>query len=139
METGISRARVDRDATERFVPLRRMLGVTTFGLNQMVLEPGQRGRIHAHRRQEEVFLVLSGTLTLHVDGEAHELGPDDIVRIAPDVRRQVANLGRERVVLLALGGAQPHDGRDGIAFADWDDQVGGPPADIPLPPDVPVG
>ena len=49
--------------------LRRALGVTSFGINQMVLEPRQRGRIHRHARQEEVYLVLEGTLTLLVEGE----------------------------------------------------------------------
>ena len=48
MESGVSYAALDTDTEERFVPLRRMLGVTTFGLNQIILRPGQRGRIHRH-------------------------------------------------------------------------------------------
>ena len=44
----------------RFVSLRRALGVTTFGINQIILRPGQRGRIHRHTTQEEVDLVLDG-------------------------------------------------------------------------------
>lgn len=42
---GIARSRLDPAAGERFVSLRRPLGVTSFGMNQLVLEPGQRGRI----------------------------------------------------------------------------------------------
>src|SRR4051812_3609348 len=63
MESGVAFARLDPDAEERFLPLRRMLGVTSFGLNQILLRPGQRGRIHRHTRQEEVYIVLAGTLT----------------------------------------------------------------------------
>jgi len=60
MDEGISRTALDPDAGERFVPLRRQLGVTSFGINQIVLEPRQRGRIHRHQRQEEVYLVIAG-------------------------------------------------------------------------------
>jgi mannose-6-phosphate isomerase-like protein (cupin superfamily) len=139
METGVSFAALDPDTEERFVPLRRLLGVTSFGLNQILLRPGQRGRIHRHANQEEVYLVLAGTLTLIVEGEARELGQGEAVRVAPDVRRQLVNRrAGEDLLLLALGGAGEHVGRDGEAFADWDQQQGAPPQEVPLPDDEPV-
>jgi quercetin dioxygenase-like cupin family protein len=137
MESGIARSRLDLSAGERFVPLRRQLGVTSFGMNQLVLEPRQRGRIHRHMHQEEVYLVLEGTLTLLVEGEEHVLSRGELVRIAPDLRRQVVNRGPDRVVLLALGGAGGHVGRDGEAFASWEDERGVPPQELPLPEDLP--
>jgi hypothetical protein len=54
MDEGIARTRLNPDAGERFVALRRELGVTSFGMNQIVLEPRQRGRVHRHANQEEV-------------------------------------------------------------------------------------
>jgi mannose-6-phosphate isomerase-like protein (cupin superfamily) len=135
MQSGVSFAALDPDTEERFLPLRRMLGVTSFGLNQIVLRPGQRGRIHRHRDQEEVYLVLSGTLTLVIEREARELGQGELARVAPEVRRFIANRGEEDVVLIALGGATEHVGRDGEAFVDWDQEEGAPPQEIPLPPD----
>ena len=135
MESGVSFAALDPDTEERFLPLRRMLGVTSFGLNQIVLRPGQRGRIHRHRDQEEVYLVLSGTLTLVIEREARELGQGELARVAPEVRRFIANRGDEDVVLLALGGSNEHVGRDGEAFVDWDQEQGAPPQEVPLPPD----
>jgi hypothetical protein len=39
------------------------------------------------------------------------------------------------VALIALGGAEPHVGRDGLAYTDWDDTEGKPPQEVPLPPD----
>src|SRR5256885_7544942 len=67
----VSFASLDADGEERFISLRRKLGVGSFGMNLIALEPGQRGRIHAHERQEEVYIVLEGELTLALgDGES---------------------------------------------------------------------
>ena len=137
MEDGTARARLQPDAENRFVRLRAELGVTSFGLNQIVLHAGQRGRIHAHERQEEVYLVLAGTLTLLVEGEEQVLQPGELVRVAPAVRRQLVNRGSERLVLLALGGTGEHAGRDGRAWSDWDSEHSAPPQEVPLPEDLP--
>ena len=93
MEDGTARARLEPDAENRFVRLRAQLGVTSFGLNQIVLHPGQRGRIHAHERQEEVYLVLEGTLSLFLEGEEATLERGELVRVAPGVKRQLVNRG----------------------------------------------
>ncbi len=139
MEEGTSVTKLDPDTTERFVALRRALGVTSFGINQIVLQPGQRMRIHRHARQEEVYLVLEGRLTLIIEGEPTELEQDELIRVAPQVRRQLVNPGPGRVVLLALGGAAQHDGRDGEAFVTWEQQTGAPPQEVPLPADLAPG
>ena len=137
MESGTSFTTLDFEAGERFVRLRQQLGVESFGLNLMLLEPGQRGRVHRHERQEEVYVVLEGTLTLeHEGGETHELHARDAARVGPETRRRLSNRGDTRVALLALGGAEPHVGRDGLAFTDWDDTDGKPPQEVPLPPDL---
>src|SRR3954451_19493355 len=136
METGVSYAKLDPDHPERFLSLRRELGVTTFGLNQMLLRPGQRGRIHRHALQEEVYLVVQGTLTLIVEGEEHTVQRGGLVRVAPAVRRQLVNRGSELLAMIALGGAEPHVGRDGEAFESWEDETGRPPQEIPLPADL---
>lgn len=135
MENGVGYARLDDSSPERFVTLRKELGVTTFGLNQMLLRPGQASRIHRHARQEEVYVVLRGELTLLVEREERVLGAGEVVRVAPEVRRQLVNRGAELLVLLALGGAQPHDGRDGEAFGSWDVEEPAQPRDVPLPED----
>jgi uncharacterized cupin superfamily protein len=139
VEPGTARTRIAGDSEERFVALRRELGVTSFGMNQIVLQPGQRGRIHRHQRQEEVYLVLEGTLTLVVEHEDSTLERGDLIRVAPDLRRQLVNRGPDRLVLLALGGDGEHAGRDGEAFASWDDEDPAPPQQVPLPPDLPAG
>ena len=139
MEPGVARARLDLDSGERFLALRRKLGVTAFGLNQLVLQPGQRGRIHRHAEQEEVYLVMEGTLSLLIEGDEHVLERGELIRVAPAVRRQLLNRGPDRLVVLALGGAGEHAGRDGEAFAAWEDEHGMPPQQLPLPEDLPPG
>ena len=138
-DSDIAFAALDRDGGERFQSLRRQLDVRSFGMNLVVLQARQRGRVHAHERQEEVYLVLEGELTVVVEGVEHVLGPDRLVRVGPAVRRQLVNAGAERVVLLALGGFGDHESRDGRAWTSWeDDGPGAPPQEIPLPDDLPA-
>ncbi len=136
MQGGTDRARVDPETAERFTSLRRALGVTAFGINQMVLRPGQRMRIHRHARQEEVYLVLEGRLTVTIEAQDALLDPGELMRVAPDVRRQLVNRGPERVVVIALGGEGDHDSRDAEAFTAWDQTTGAQPRDVPLPDDL---
>jgi len=139
VEDGTTLARIEAEADDRFVPLRRQLGVTSFGINEIVLAPGQRGRIHCHGRQEEVYLVLEGKLTISIEDSEETLQRGELIRVAPALRRQLINVGTEPLILLALGGAGEHEGRDGEAFSSWDDERGASPRDVPLPEDLPPG
>jgi len=141
MEHDVSFSELDLEGEERFQRVRNDLGVESFGLNLLRFAPGQRSRIHRHERQEEVYVVLEGTLTLVVEGnEQHVLRRGAVARVAPDVRRQLVNRHPERLRVLAMGGAQPHEGRDGRAYENWDETGDGrSPQDVPFPDDVPVG
>jgi uncharacterized cupin superfamily protein len=136
----VSFATLDFASGERFQTLRRELGVSSFGLNLIVLQPRERGRIHAHERQEEVYIVLEGELTLAIEGtQTHVLGPGRAARVAPAVRRQLVNAGPARLVLLALGGEGEHAGRDGRAWRSWEEEgQGSAPQEVPLPDDLPA-
>jgi mannose-6-phosphate isomerase-like protein (cupin superfamily) len=132
--------KLDLDNEDRFQSLRRELGVSSFGINLITLQPRERGRIHAHERQEEVYLVIEGQLTLVVEGWEHALGRGELVRVAPPVRRQLVNRGPGRLALLALGGTGEHTGRDGRAWASWDEGgPGRPPQEVPSAEDLPAG
>lgn len=139
----LSFASLEAPEGERFIALRRQLGVESFGINLMVLEPGQRGRIHAHERQEEVYVVLEGELTLLVgdgeaEGEQHRLARGRMVRVGASLRRQLLNTGEQRLVLLALGGSGEHAGRDARAWESWEEPgEGRSPQEVPLPADLP--
>ena len=135
----VTYAELDRDTGERFQRLRRELGVQSFGLNLLALQPGQRSRVHVHEHQEEVYLVLEGELTLVFEDGERALGPDEVARVPGPVRRQLVNRGPGRVVLIALGGAGEHESRDALAWVDWDEEgPGRGPADVPWPDDLPL-
>jgi uncharacterized cupin superfamily protein len=137
-DADVTFATLDYEHGERFQTLRRELGVSAFGINLLLFEPRERARIHSHDQQEEVYLVLAGELTLVVERVEHVLGPKRIARVARGVRRQLVNAGPERLVLLALGGAGEHVGRDGHAWESWDESgPGRPPPEIPLPENLP--
>jgi mannose-6-phosphate isomerase-like protein (cupin superfamily) len=93
-------------------------------------------RIHRHQRQEEVYLVLEGRLTVLVEAEEAELGAGELMRVAPSVRRQLVNRGPSPVVLIALGADGDHEGRDAEAFTSWEQESGAQPKDVPLPDDL---
>ena len=138
-DAGFTRIALVTDSDERFVSLRRPLEVSGMGMNLIVLAPGQRGRVHDHERQEEVYLVWEGVLTLIVEGEGHDLARGELARVGPGVRRQLVNRGPGDCAIVALG-ATPgaHQGRDGLAWESWDDS-GAPrtPQEVPLPDDLP--
>ncbi len=125
------------DEENFFQTLRRELGVTSFGINLLTLAPRKRLRVHLHERQEEVYLVIEGELTLIVEGEPRVLGVGDLARVAPEARRQLTNPGDGRTVVLALGGAGEHESRDARAWTDWDEEgEGRSPQEVPHPPDL---
>ncbi len=136
-ESAIQITSLDPDAG-MFQTLRRELGVTSFGINALTLAPKQRLRVHRHERQEEVYLVLEGELTLIVEGEPNLIAAGTLVRVPPELRRQLTNPGAERVVVLALGGCGEHVSRDGRAWSSWEEEgEGRSPQEVPLPEDLP--
>jgi len=134
-DTDFAIASFTRESPERFQRLRDVLGISGFGLNVLVFQPNQEGRIHAHERQEEVFVVLDGELTLIVEGSEQKLVRDQVVRIAPPTRRQLANRASVPLVLLAIGSAAAdHAGRDGRMWDSWEDTgPGAVPQQAPPP------
>ena len=54
---------------------RRSLGLASFGMNIVDIEPGEQIPEHDEtgRDQEEVFVLLSGEASIVIDGDAHEL------------------------------------------------------------------
>jgi len=76
--------------------------------------PGARGRRHAEHTQEEVFVVLEGTLTMHL-GEPPErvdLPPRSVVSVEPGTPLQLRNDGDDEVVVFVYGAPPVRDGAD---------------------------
>ena len=76
--------------------------------------PGTRRRRHADHAQEEVFVVLSGTLTMHLGEppERVELPPESVVAVEPGTALQLRNDGAEEVVVFIYGAPPVQEGAD---------------------------
>ncbi len=57
---------------------------------------------HRHKTQEEIYLVISGTLQFKLDDDVIDVPPGTVVRVAPDVVRSVWNDGPEDVELVIV-------------------------------------
>jgi len=120
------------------------LALESFGMSFMVFRPGQQWRIHVHEDQEEVYLVLSGELTLLIEGDdgvpnEQVLRARQVARVSPGVRRQVVNRGPVEVQFIAIGAAGRHERWDALAWHSWEQTGKGlPPEEIPLPNDLAV-
>src|SRR5919199_2828632 len=67
--------------------------------------PRTRGRRHADRVQEEVFVVISGRLTMLLGDppERVDVGPQSVVAVEPNTPLQVRNESNEELVLYIYG------------------------------------
>jgi quercetin dioxygenase-like cupin family protein len=85
--------------------VRKALGVTAFGINQVDLPPGAQGFEHSESEsgQEEVYLCLRGSGTLRIDGEEVELRPGRYVLVSPDATR-LPVAGPEGLSWVVVGG-----------------------------------
>jgi mannose-6-phosphate isomerase-like protein (cupin superfamily) len=67
--------------------------------------PGTRGKRHSDPVQEEVFVVLEGTLTVDLGEppERHELERGSVLVVQPGTILQLRNAGDEELVLFIYG------------------------------------
>ena len=90
-----------------FVKARAELGVTAFGMQVVQLPPDYTDypeHDHAESAQEEVFVALSGSGWIEIEGERVDLDGDTLVRVGPQTRRKVY-AGPQGLRMLAIGGA----------------------------------
>ena len=76
--------------------------------------PGARGKRHADKAQEEVFVVLDGTLTVDLGEppERDELERGSILVVQPVTILQLRNAGDEELVLFIYGAPPVSEGAD---------------------------
>ena len=96
-----------RDEFERtggWALARRSLGLQSFGMNVVDIEPGSSIPEHDEtpRDQEEVFIVLSGSPAMVIDGEEHPAPAGTFARVSPEPTRTVVNHGDEPASVLIV-------------------------------------
>lgn len=100
----------------RFRKIRRALGATAFGLNEVALPPGAEGMEHdeADFDEEEVYVGLEGEGTFTIDGEDVPFRAGQYLRVDPASRRLV-RAGDAGLRFLAIGARQGgHSGRSSL-------------------------
>jgi mannose-6-phosphate isomerase-like protein (cupin superfamily) len=88
------------------VKARAELGVTSFGVQIIRLPPDYADypeHDHAGDGQEEVYMALSGSGQIDVEGERIDLTSDMLVRVGPDCKRKIYP-GPEGLSMIAIGG-----------------------------------
>src|SRR4051794_16598873 len=87
-----------------FRKIRRALGVENFGVNAIVLPPGVESGFHYHDEQEELIVVISGTLEISFnDGSSHTLEKGGLARVSAPTHRKYSNQGDVDAVMVVVG------------------------------------
>ena len=96
--------RDDLEQTGNWTLVRRSLGCRSFGVNLVDIPSGASIPEHdeTQRDQEELFLVLSGSPVLVIDGEDHPARTGTFARLDPARRRTVRNDGSETASVLII-------------------------------------
>ena len=66
------------------------------------MPPGTQEQRHWHARAMQVFYVLSGTLTLEVEGVRHQVGPRTALEIPSGMAHQAFNASDADVEFLVI-------------------------------------
>ena len=87
--------------------LRDELETETLGVTMLELEPGAKGKEHDHEHdgQEEVYVVVDGSVSVNLDGETVQVNEGEAIRLSPDQTRQLHNDGDSTVRLVLVGTA----------------------------------
>jgi uncharacterized cupin superfamily protein len=83
---------------------RKSLGIGSFGLNVCEIPPGETIPEHDETEgdQEEVYIVLSGSPTVVVDGADHAAPAGTFVRLDPEPKRTIRNDGSGPATVLMV-------------------------------------
>ncbi|WP_051471298.1 cupin domain-containing protein [Patulibacter minatonensis] len=106
----------DADMQWRFS--RNAVGSKDLGVSRFTYAPGKRMPFgHAHREQEEVYVVVAGSGRAKLDDEIVDVVAGDVVRVAPPVVRAF-EAGDDGLELLCVGGRKAPSG-DTIRVPDF--------------------
>jgi mannose-6-phosphate isomerase-like protein (cupin superfamily) len=72
------------------------------------MPPNTTEPAHLHIRSRQFFFVLSGTLSILVDGSAQELGPGKGIEIGPKIPHSVRNDSMSEVHFLVVSCPPSH-------------------------------
>jgi len=98
-------AYADGDVPGEFRALTEALGSEQLAVTLIRVPPHsdfEQGTGHRHERQEEIYIVTRGTLTMRFEDEVREVPAGSVVRVPPETVRSHRNIGDEPVELWAV-------------------------------------
>jgi mannose-6-phosphate isomerase-like protein (cupin superfamily) len=96
------------------------IGAQQAALTWRRMPPGTGGKGsygHRHRTQEEIYLVVSGTVQFKLEDDVVDVPAGTVVRVAPQVARSVWNEGPDdaELVIVSMRIADPHGDAEVVA------------------------
>ena len=92
--------------------LRNDLGCEHCGVSYARYSPGWTPKGHAHKRQEEIYVLVSGRAEAKLGDDVVQLEPWMAVRVPPETPRALRAVGNEDAVFIKVGAPNtgPGDG-----------------------------
>ena len=96
--------------TSKRASIGRRIGARKLGYNLTILPPGKvQCPFHAHRGEEEMFLILEGTGELRFGDQRYPIRRHDVIACptgGPDTAHQIINTGTTELRYLALSNVE---------------------------------
>ena len=73
-----------------------------YSLREIVVPVGRRGPMHVHAKEEELWFVISGQLTFHIDGETIVADPGSTMLSLRGTPHSLENAGPETARFLEV-------------------------------------
>ena len=79
------------------------LGLTGMEMSLQTFAPGEGSPFaHAHKRHEELYMVISGDGQFCVDSDVFGIAEGSLVRVSPAGRRAMRNTGERPLVVMCM-------------------------------------
>ncbi len=107
---------IDRTTAERYVwggtcDGWHLVRATALSVIEERMPPGAREVRHRHAHSRQFFYVLSGTLTIEVEGTTHQLGVRAGIELPPGTAHQAINESDADVEFLVVSTPPSHGDR----------------------------
>ena len=86
----------------RWQALNTPLGISTFGVNAVSMEPGEQAEIEhdeSESKHQEVYVVVAGRAAFRLGAEQVEAGPGGVAHGAGDIRSRRGHAGGQDRIL----------------------------------------
>jgi len=73
------------------------------GVARLTVPPGETNLMHNHEKEEQIYILLSGSGEIQVGEERTSAGPGDVVYLPANVPHGFFNTGEKPAVIINIG------------------------------------